>query len=46
MKFIIGFILGFILATTILIASEDISLEPLFNRVFNDITDTLSVKGI
>ena len=45
MKFIIGFLLGFLLATSLVVGFEDLSLEPLFNRVYNSTTDTISVEG-
>ena len=47
MKIIIAFILGFFLGAILIVtAADDISIEPLINRVYNSTTDTISVEGI
>ncbi len=47
-KLIIGLIIGFILGSvTIAIAgSTDISVESLYNRVFDSATNSLTITGV
>ena len=43
---VIGFLIGFIVGSFLIAHASNISVEKVFNRVFNSTLNTLNIKGV